>query len=80
MRHSVSAHEPPHIAENRRHKRHVKLARRYRILAYWPERVGDPRAMNAHVRCNCFDDPRGHGRGRRTIEERASLELERRAW
>ena len=70
----------PRTRAYRRHKRHVKLARRYRLLAYEPERVGDRRAMNAHIRCNCFDDPREHSSGRRTIKEREWRELERHAW
>lgn len=65
----------------RRHKRLVKLARRYRILrAVSIESDLCPRYMAFHLRCNCFDDPREHGRGRRTIEERNWQRVEDAVW
>lgn len=45
----------------RRHKRAVKLARRYRIMqsmSSWYDSRLNPRMMHAHIRCNCFEDPR----------------------
>lgn len=48
----------------RRHKRAVKLARRYRIMrtydsmGWWRDHRLTPQAMNAHINCNCFEDPR----------------------
>ena len=72
----------PRSRAYRRHKRRVKLARRYRIL----RAVGtidvdvDTRCMEFHARCNCFDDPREHGRGRRTIDERTWKRIEDIAW
>lgn len=76
----------PRTRAYRRHKRHVKLARRNRILSYayansWIDHYrgpADPRDMNAHIRCNCWDDPRAHAIERRR-QERAWRELERRA-
>ena len=73
----------PRSRAYRRHKRRVKLARRYRILRTVVD-AGEtalyPQCMDAHIRCNCFDDPRAHGRGRRTIEERTWKRLEDVAW
>jgi hypothetical protein len=77
----------PRTRAYRRHKRRVKLARRDRILAaavassrteHYRGPV-DPRDMNAHIRCNCWDDPRVSALRRRR-EERAWRELELRAW
>jgi hypothetical protein len=65
----------------RRHERRVKLNRRYRIVAtVFRGTLHDPRERHVHLRCNCFDDPRDHGRGRRSIETREWHALERRAW
>ena len=58
---------------HRRHKRAVKLARRYRILnAYGlsPSQP-DPRAMHFHLNCNCWEKMEGdrHRRARREARQ-----------
>ena len=72
----------PRSRAYRRHKRRVKLARRYRILQAVDALDVDlcSQCMESHIRCNCFDDPRAHGRGRRTIEERDWQRVEDVAW
>ena len=72
----------PRTRAYRRHKRQIKLARRYRItedvLGCLPTHR-DPRQRHLHIRCNCFDDPRERGH-RRRCGERAWRELEGWAW
>ena len=72
----------PRSRAYRRHKRRVKLARRTRILHAVEALDVDlgTRCMEFHIRCNCFDDPREHGRGRRTIEGRHWKRIEDVAW
>ena len=72
----------PRSRAYRRNKRSVKLTRRYRILRAVAAIEDDPcpRFMAFHIRCNCFDDPRAHGRGRRTIDERTWKRIEDVAW
>lgn len=57
----------------RRHKRAVKLARRYRLMlshsSWWADHL-TPKLMHAHLRCNCFEDPREQAIRRRR-EQRA---------
>jgi hypothetical protein len=64
----------------RRHKRAVKLARRYRILTHVaaiPPIGLRPQQMHAHLRCNCFDDPRESAIRRRREERAWRAELAR---
>lgn len=61
----------------RRHKRLVKLARRYSILrSYSTYRDDDltPKCRHWHLRCNCFGDRDRN----RTREEREAMDQEAR--
>lgn len=72
----------PRSRAYRRHKRAVKLARRYRIMlsghgqSWYRDHPLTPRAMHAHLACNCFDEPRASALDRRRSERQWRQEWE----